>query len=88
VISYGAKRSLSGVICINLDDFLLMDSLGEIEFELTNENFAEETARSQTVRPKKKAVRVEKKPKVIKEEKFEEKKPEEKKKKVPFYQIF
>ncbi len=94
VITYGgADISVKGAACVDLSDFLLMESLDGVSFEAYTENFVEETARAERVKPEKKAktvktVKIEKKPETVEEKKPEEKKPEEKKKKVPFYQIF
>ena len=96
LITYGTKHSLDGVTCIGLEDFLLMDSLDELDFEVANENFVDlEKPRKERVKiqsrtrtensAKKPRTTEEKKPE---EKKAEEKKPEVKKKKVPFYQIF
>ncbi len=96
LITYGKKCSLSGVTCVSLDDFLLMDSLGEFDFNVDDENFVDAKRLNEGNNKPKKKTHTENfakkartaEAKKSEESKAEEKKPEAKKKKVPFYQIF
>lgn len=94
LITYAASYSINGVACVSLEDFLAINELDELDFEISNEKLENEQKVPVRIAASQKKTRTEnfvKKPKTVQEKKPEEKKPEEKKpekKKVPFYQIF